>query len=219
MHSTSYITVPLSSALFCICTRTTPDTFFNKFNNKFQFHDISTRSPLTRDAHCRIPCSPNMDCPMCGLHPPPMHAHCTRITIRGCYERQKRGKGRELARLSTPLQKVPVRNLAFHVMPRQRSYPNDFGQITIFAWSLLGILWNAYDFQAFAVTRIFLRIFQALPACHGMPRHSMKCQISQDAYDIHIRVQFNTWVILCSIWSPNDYMQFSLEKYIRIVHK
>ena len=33
------------------------------------------------------------------------------------------------------------------------------------------------------LTRIFLRIFQALPVCHGMPRQFMKCQISPDAYD------------------------------------
>ena len=90
VHSTSYLTVlvSLSSALFCICTRTTPGTFFNKSNNKFQFHDISTSSPQTREAHCRIPCPPNMDCsrnaslsPMCVCirHPcmrsRALHAH------------------------------------------------------------------------------------------------------------------------------------------------
>ena len=97
VHSTSYLTVlvPLSSALFCICTRTTPDTFSTSSTTNFNFTTFQQGRP-DRDAHCRIPCPPNMDCPMCDLHPPPMHAHCTRITSRGCYERRKRAKGANL---------------------------------------------------------------------------------------------------------------------------
>ena len=38
---------------------------------------------------------------------------------------------------------------------------------------------------SFAISGIFLRIFQALPERYGMPKHFMKCQISPDAYDIY----------------------------------
>ena len=51
----------------------------------------------------------------------------------------EKGQRDKLARLSTPLQKVPVPDLAFHVMPRQRLYHDDFGQSAIFARSLPGI--------------------------------------------------------------------------------
>ena len=68
---------PLSSALFCIGT--------------------------VRHGHCRIPCPPNMDCsrnaslsPMCGLHPPPMHTHCTRIASRVAMEDEEGAKGANL---------------------------------------------------------------------------------------------------------------------------
>ena len=33
---------------------------------------------------------------------------------------------------------------------------------------------------------MFLRRFQSLPECHGIPRHFMRLQISPDADDIHI---------------------------------
>ena len=36
-------------------------------------------------------------------------------------------------------QKVPIVASAFHVMPRQRLYSDDFGQIPKFAWPLPGI--------------------------------------------------------------------------------
>ena len=79
---------------------------------------------FARHGHCRIPC--------------PKHGLLTE-----CYSKPNvRQKARTCATF-TPLQKVPVRNLTFHVMPRQRLYPDDFGQIAIFAWSLPGISWNA----------------------------------------------------------------------------
>ena len=123
-HPSLTVLAPLSSALFC--TRTTCTLS----------HPLPTIHGLLTEPFSEA------QAPMCGLHPPPMHAHCTRIRSRGCYGRRERGNGREIGRLSTPLQKVPVRNLAFHVMPRQRLYPVDFGQITIFAWPLPGITWN-----------------------------------------------------------------------------
>ena len=93
------------------------------------------------------------------------------------------------SRTTKSLHKVPIVAMAFHVMPRQRLYSDDFGQIPIFACPLSGIKWNAYNFQSFAVSGIFLRRFQALPACHGMSRHFMKSQISPNAYDIYIKTQ------------------------------
>ena len=47
------------------------------------------------------------------------------------------------SRTTTSLQKVTIVALAFHVMPRQRLYPDDFGQIPIFARPMPGITWNA----------------------------------------------------------------------------
>ena len=104
----------LRSALFC--TRTT-----------------RTLSPLLPAKYELLTeCFSKAQCAVCIRHP------CTRTASRGCYGRRERGKGCELASLSTLLQEVPICNLAFHVMPRQRLYPDDFGQITIFAYSLPG---------------------------------------------------------------------------------
>ena len=47
------------------------------------------------------------------------------------------------SRTTKSLQKVPIVPLAFHAMPRQRLYSDDFGHITIFSWPLPGITWNA----------------------------------------------------------------------------
>ena len=43
------------------------------------------------------------------------------------------------SRTTRSLQKVPIVASAFHVMPRQRLYTDDFGQILKFAWPLPGI--------------------------------------------------------------------------------
>ena len=111
---------PLSIALFCIGTRTT----------RTLSHPLPAKHGLLTERFSK----PNVRFAS-ATHAYALHAHSK---LR-CYGRRGRGKGRELVRLSTPLQKLPVRNLALHVMPRQRLYPNDFGQITIFAWSLAGI--------------------------------------------------------------------------------
>ena len=115
---------PLSSALFCIGTRTT----------RTLSHPLPVKHGLLTERFYK----PNVRFTS-ATHAYALHAH----SKPRCHGRRGRGKGRELVRLSTPLQKVPVRNLALHAMPRQRLYPDDFGQITIFAWSLAGISWNA----------------------------------------------------------------------------
>ena len=68
-----------------------------------------------------------------------MHTHCTRIASRVAMEDEEGAKGANLCDFPRRYKKVPVRNLALHVMPRQRLYPDDLGQITVFAWSLAGI--------------------------------------------------------------------------------
>ena len=55
---------------------------------------------------------------------------------------RQRNRGPYIRQLFMPLQKVPIRTLPFHGMSRQRLYPDDFGQITIFAWPPPGISWN-----------------------------------------------------------------------------
>ena len=52
-------------------------------------------------------------------------------------------RGPDIRQLFMPLQKVSVRTLASHVMPRQRLYPDDFDHITIFARSPPGVSWKA----------------------------------------------------------------------------
>ena len=116
-----------------------------------------------RHGHCRILCPQHGLLTECfskpnvrfasATHACALHAHNkprllwkTRkgeVEEGGRRGRGRKGEGREHVRLSTPLQKVPVRSLTFHVMPRQRLYPDDFGQITMSAWSLSGISWNA----------------------------------------------------------------------------
>ena len=76
-------------------------------------HTVASLARQTWTAHWAL-----LYGPICCLHPPTMHAHCTRITSCGCYGRRERDNGHELARLPKPLQKVPVRHLALHVMPR-----------------------------------------------------------------------------------------------------
>ena len=115
---------PLSSALFCICTRTT----------RTLSHPLPAEHGLLAERFSK----PNVRFAS-ATHACALHAHNKPRLL----WKTTKGEGREHARLSTPLQKVPVRNLTFHVMPRQRLYPDDFGQITISAWSLSGISWNA----------------------------------------------------------------------------
>ena len=47
------------------------------------------------------------------------------------------------SRTTKSLQKVPIVALAFHVMPRQPLYSDDFSQIPILAWPLPSNTWNA----------------------------------------------------------------------------
>ena len=84
----------------------------------------------------------------------------------------------ELAQLMKSSQKVPVLAWAFHVVPRQRMH--EFAALYngySVACFLLGKFINAFELQAFAVTRIFLRRSPILPAVHRIPRRFMKCQI------------------------------------------
>ena len=115
---------PLSSALFCICTRTT----------RTLSHPLPAKHGLLAERFSK----PNVRFAS-ATHACALHAHNKPRLL----WKTTKGEGREHARLSTPLQEVPVRNLTFHVMPRQRLYPDDFVQITISAWSLSGISWNA----------------------------------------------------------------------------
>ena len=68
---------------------------------------------------------------------------------------------------SHAVQKVPVRNLAFHVMPRQRLYPDDFGRITIFTWPLPWHYMKCLEFSAIYCKR---QISTKISGVAGMPR-------------------------------------------------
>ena len=81
------------------------------------------------------------------------------------------------------------------------------------AWLPPGIPRNAWNFQAFAATRLIFRRFQFFPAFHGTPRHFMKCRISTDAYDRYIFMKHpalspSTFWASVSCWFDNVLLMF-----------